>query len=92
MDLEKHSKLTLLLLSLLSFSSCYIVAFPSYESIAKLNMAGITPVFGGAGVAAGRALGEKDKLPEMYAILEKGGCKNIDTAALCKKADGWRHS
>lgn len=55
-------------------------------------MAGLTPVFGGAGVAAGRALGEKDKLPEMYEILEKGGCKNIDTAALCKKANGWRHS
>ena len=45
-------------------------------------MAGLTPVFGGGAVNPGRAFGEPEGLKELFSILEQGGCKHIDTAAL----------
>ncbi|KAK3686807.1 hypothetical protein LTR37_019440 [Vermiconidia calcicola] len=43
-------------------------------------MAGITPIFGGAGINPGR--GMEGELPKVFQTLEKGGCNHIDTAAL----------
>ncbi len=45
-------------------------------------MAGITPVFGGAGVNPGQAFGEPKGIEELFKALAEGGCSHIDTAAV----------
>jgi len=45
-------------------------------------MSGIQYIFGGGGIRGGRGFGEPDQLTAAYKILEKGGCKKIDTATL----------
>ena len=45
-------------------------------------MGGIKTVFGGGGINKGRAFGEEGALDKVFKILDDGGCKVIDTAAL----------
>ena len=45
-------------------------------------MPGIQYIFGGGGIRAGRGFGDPKTLQEAFDVLEKNGCKKIDTAAL----------
>ena len=45
-------------------------------------MAGIEYVFGAGSVRAGRGFGDPDVLSQVFDLLEKNGCKKLDTAAL----------
>lgn len=45
-------------------------------------MAGIDYVFGSGGIRAGRGFGDPSVLSQVFEILEKNGCKTVDTAAL----------
>lgn len=45
-------------------------------------MPGIQYIFGGAGIREGRGFGDVEALKSAFEVLEKNGCKKIDTAAL----------
>ena len=72
----------------LEISKLPTTLFPSdfqkieFSNIVSSNMGGIKTVFGSGGVNAGRAFGEPGALDEVFKIMEQGGCKVVDTAAL----------